>query len=264
MKNTILSHLPGDFPWQVQWFDTIDSTNDQAKIMARNGTPHGTVLVAGHQSKGRGRMGRSFSSPEGKGIYLSIILRPNCAAGQLMHLTCAAAIAMCDAVESTTGLRPGIKWINDLVVNEKKLGGILTELSMVPGSNRVQYAIVGIGINCSQAQEDFPEEIRHIATSLLTAAGKAPERSELAAAMIRALHQMDAGLLTQKDAVMAAYRQDCITLGKQIVVLRGDQKRYGTAIDIESDGGLLVQFDDESRQTVNSGEVSIRGMYGYV
>lgn len=264
MKNMILSHLPGTFPWQVHWFDTIDSTNTQAKEMARSGAPHGTVLIAGHQTQGRGRMGRSFSSPKDMGIYLSVILRPDCAAEQLMHLTCAAAVAMCDATENSAGIRPGIKWINDLVVNKKKLGGILTELSIAPGSDRVDYAVIGIGINCGQTPEDFPEEIRSIATSLLQITGKVPDRSALAAAMIHALMDMDSKLLQQQDAIMDSYRKNCITLGKEVVVLRGDEKRYGTALDVDYCGGLLVQFTDGSQESVNSGEVSVRGMYGYI
>ena len=264
MKNMILSHLPGTFPWQVHWFDTIDSTNTRAKEMARSGAPHGTVLVAGHQTQGRGRMGRSFSSPKDLGIYLSVILRPNCAAEQLMHLTCAAAVAMCDATENTAGIRPKIKWINDLVVNSKKLGGILTELSLVPGSDRVEYAIVGIGINCNQTPADFPEEIRSIATSLLQITGNTPDRSALAAAMIHALMDMDSKLLYQQNTIMDSYRKNCITLGKEVVVLRGDKKRCGTALDVDCSGGLLVRFAGGKEETVSSGEVSVRGLYGYV
>lgn len=261
MKQDILSHLPGDFPWQVHWFNTIDSTNDRAKTMAAQGAPHGTVLIAGHQTKGRGRMGRSFSSPEGMGIYLSVILRPACRAEQLMHLTCAAGVAMCNAVEAATGYRPGMKWINDLVANGKKLGGILTELSVDPKSGMVQYAIIGIGINCSQTQADFPADIRDIAISLESVTGQKVEPAVLAAAMLRCLQKLD---LAAKEEILAAYKKDCITLGKEIVVLQNEEKRYGIAIGIDKDGSLLVTFRDGTTQAVNSGEVSIRGMYGYV
>lgn len=261
MKQDILSHLPGDFPWQVHWFDTIDSTNDRAKVMALEGAPHGTVLIAGHQTKGRGRMGRTFCSPKGQGIYLSVILRPDCCARELMHLTCAAGVAMCDAIESVTGYRPGIKWINDLVAQGKKLGGILTELSVDSQSGKVQHAIIGIGINCCQAREDFPSEIQDIAISLKTVTGQAVDPAVLATAMIRCLHHMD---LSKKAEILAAYEKDCITVGKEIVLLRGAEKRYGTATGIDEDGSLLVTFPDGTTQAVNSGEVSIRGMYGYV
>ena len=263
MKHDILSHLPGDFPWQVHWFDTVDSTNDRAKAMAAQGAPHGTVVIAGHQAKGRGRMGRSFSSPKLQGIYLSVILRPNCQARELMHLTCGVGVAMCDAVEDVTGYRPGIKWINDLVAEGKKLGGILTELSVDP-QGAVRYAIVGIGINRSQTREDFPAHIRDIAISLETVTGQAVEAAALAAAMIRALKELDPSLLSGRKSLLAAYEKDCVTLGKEVVLLRGNEKRRGTAVGIDPDGALLVTFRDGTTQAVNSGEVSVRGLYGYV
>ena len=115
MKANIQNHLPGDYPWQnhIIWYDNIDSTNTKAKEMAANGAPHGTAILADHQTGGRGRMGRSFHSPAGKGIYLSLILRPNCPARELLHLTCAVAVAAADGIQAATGLRPGIKWTND-------------------------------------------------------------------------------------------------------------------------------------------------------
>lgn len=206
-------------------------------------------------------MGRSFASARGMGIYLSVILRPGCTARELMHLTCAVGIAMCDAVEQAAGFRPGIKWINDLVADKKKLGGILTELSVDAKTQLVQYAVVGIGINCDQAPEDFPTELRDIAVSVQRHTGRAVNKELLAAAMIHALYEMDR-LLFCHD-FMQAYRQDCVTLGQLVVVLRGGEKLYGTALDVDAQGGLVVRFTDGSVQTVNSGEVSVRGMYGY-
>lgn len=264
MQPNIQSHLPEDFPWQVHWFDTIDSTNDRAKAMAENGAPHGTVLIAGHQTNGRGRMGRSFSSPAGQGIYLSVILRPNCRAEQLMHLTCSAGVAMCDAVELVTGHRPGLKWINDLVMRNRKLGGILTELSVAPDTGLVTYAVIGIGLNCKQTPENFPPEIRDIAISLETAVNHPVDTAKMAAAMVDSLFRMDQQLLTQQAQILAAYRQDCITIGKNILVHRADSTIPGKAVDIDEQGGLLVSFPDGTMRAVSSGEVSVRGMYGYV
>ncbi len=266
MKNEILSFLPTECPWRdtLYWFDTINSTNDHAKAMAKNGAMHGTVLLAGMQTGGRGRMGRSFHSPAGKGLYLSVILRPECAAEVLMHLTCAVAVAACQAVESATGYRPGIKWINDLVAGKKKLGGILTELSVNPKTGIVDYAIVGIGINCNHTQADFPAELQEIATSLQTETGKPVNVAQLAAALIYALQEIDRRLLTEKPAIMEKYSKNCITLGQNVVVLRAEEKRYGKAISVDADGGLTVQFTDGTTEIVNSGEVSIRGMYGYI
>ena len=265
MKQQILSSLSAECPWRdtLHWFDTTPSTNTRAKEMAAAGAPHGTMLIAGAQSAGRGRMGRNFSSPAGMGVYMSVILRPNCAAGQLMHLTCAAAVAMCDAVEKVSGLRPAIKWINDLVVGKKKLGGILTELSLVPGTDRVAYAIIGIGINCLQNPKDFPPELQEMAISLSEATGKSISPAVLAAAMVRSLWEMDRQLFTDRHAIMARYQKECITLGKDILVVRGDISRHGTALSLTDDGGLLVRFEDNTTEVLQSGDVSIRGMYGY-
>lgn len=266
MKELILEKISADYPWKdhFHYFPQLDSTNDRLKIMARQGAPHGTVLIADHQSGGHGRMGRSFHSPEGVGIYFSILLRPNCSPQELMHLTCAAAVAMCDAVEASTGLRPGIKWTNDLVYNKRKLGGILTELRL---SNHgiVDYTIIGIGINCCQEMEDFPPEIRDIAGSLHLATGNKIDRSAVAASMMEALYKMDRMLLNQKQEILQQYRRDCITVGQEISLLRvGEEVRHGTAIDVNDEGALVVAFSDGHVETVNSGEVSVRGMYGYL
>ena len=265
MKQQILSSLSAECPWRdtLHWFDTTPSTNSRAKELAASGAPHGTVLIAGVQTAGRGRLGRSFASPAGMGVYMSVILRPDCAAGQLMHLTCAAAVAMCDAVETAAGLRPKIKWINDLVVGKKKLGGILTELSLVPGTDRVDYAIVGFGINCLQTQRDFPPELQEMAISLSEAAEKPISPATLAAAMVRSLWDMDKQLFADRHAIMARYQKECITLGKDILVVRGDISCHGTALSLTDDGGLLVRFEDNTTEVLQSGEVSIRGMYGY-
>lgn len=231
--------------------------------MAEKGAPHGTVLAAGQQTGGRGRLGRSFHSPAGKGIYLSVILRPECKPEALMHLTCAVAVAACDAIESVTGMRPGVKWINDLVCGKKKLGGILTELSLDAVTGTVRYAVVGIGINCTHEASDFPKELQCIATSLLTVTGKHFDPALLIANLSEALMQMSDTLFTEKTATMERYREACITVGQPIVLLRGDSKRYGLALGIEENGGLLVRFEDSTLEVVSSGEVSVRGMYGY-
>ena len=207
-------------------------------------------------------MGRTFQSPEGQGVYLSVILRPNCEPARLMHLTCAAGVAMMDAVESVSGLRPQVKWINDLVVGRQKLGGILTEMSVEKGV--VTYAIIGIGINCLQKESDFPSEISQIATSLTIATKKTVLPEVLAAAMVESLWKLDHNLFDQKAQIMERYRENCITLGKDIQVIRDNDIYPAKAIGMDDDGGLLVKYSDGAIQTVASGEVSVRGMYGYV
>lgn len=265
MKEQIMQHLRESCPWQdsLLWFDCIDSTNTRARELARQGAPHGTTLIADHQTGGRGRRGRSFHSPAGSGIYMSVILRPCCKPQQIMHLTCAAAVAMCDAVEHAVGFRPGIKWTNDLVYCKRKIAGVLTELGFDSHGN-VDFAVIGIGINCCQQESDFPEDIRQIAGSLFSVSGKEIDRAVVAAAMVDALYRMDAELLTNKAHILNRYRHDCITLGREISLVRGDDIRHGTALDIDDDGALVVRFADGNTEIVNSGEVSVRDMYGYV
>ena len=256
MKDKILSCLPETFPWckHIHCFDTIDSTNTQAKKLAASGACHGTVLIADTQTGGRGRLGRSFESPKGTGIYLSVILRPRCAAEKLMHLTCAVGVAVCDGIEASCGVRPRIKWINDLILGNKKLGGILTELSL-DSLGSVSYAVIGIGINVGAT----PDGVNEIATSLQEA-GFIVDRAKLIAEILQKLEHLS----VTDTSVMEQYRMDCLTLSQQVCVLKSDGISYGTAVDIDDRGGLLVRDTDGNTQTVSSGEVSIRGMYGYV
>ena len=243
------------------WYDSLDSTNTQAKALAKDGAAHGTVLVAKTQTGGRGRMGRSFLSPTG-GVYLSVILRPNCSPDQLMHLTCAAAVAGCKAVAQACGICPDIKWTNDLVFGKKKLGGILTEL-VLDGNGLVDCAIIGIGINCEKPK-NFPEELQKTVASI-TEISQTPCTTEtLTAKLVEAFYEMDKSLFTGKPKLMNLYRQQCITLGQEIKIVYGDAVDYGTALDLDQDGGLLVRFRDGSEKVVTSGEVSVRGMYGYL
>ena len=260
MKNLIERQLPPDFPWQIHWFDTIDSTSTYAKSLAAAGAPHGTVVMADHQTGGRGRRGRSFSSPPGAGIYLSVILRPDCPPDQLMHLTCAVGVAMCNAIYDSCGLEPGIKWVNDLIWNKRKLGGILTELSLNSKTGFVDYAVIGIGINCTQQPEDFPESIRSIAISLKTATQAIVDRPLLAANMLRRLYETDQSLLAGKTRFMEQYRQRCVTLGQAVRVM----DLQGQAIGLDDAGALLIRTENGDLIRVDSGEVSVRGLYDYL
>ena len=264
MKDAILNALSPDYPWadRFHYFNTVDSTNNYLKQQALLGAPHGTVAVADCQTGGKGRLGRSFQSPGGVGIYLSMLLRPDCPQEQLMHLTCAVGTAMCDALEEAAGVRPGIKWTNDLVCEKRKLSGILVEL--LNDTRGKLCVIIGIGVNCCQQLTDFPEELQDRAGSLAMVTGRRIDRPKVAAAMMEALANMDRNLLTGKEAMLEQYRRDCVTLGQKISVVRGDEIRHGTALDIGNDGDLIVRFDDGHTEAVSSGEVSIRGMYGYV
>lgn len=244
----------------IHRFKSLPSTNETAKAMALEGAAQGTVVVAEQQSAGRGRLGRSFHSPDG-GIYMSMILRPQCRPTELMHLTCAVAVAVCDAVEHALGFRPGIKWINDLVADNKKLAGILTELSIEPHTGLVDFAIVGIGLNCNQQPEDFPPELQAIACSARSILGIPVNRASLENEIIHALLTMD---LSQKPSIFEQYRKDCITLGKEVAILRGDTRRQAIALDVDENGALLVLYPQGHTEAIDCGEVSVRGLYGYL
>lgn len=265
MENDIKQLLPPDYPWKdnLICLPEVDSTNNRLKELARQDAPHGTVLIARRQTGGRGRLGRSFSSPEDMGVYFSMLLRYPCPPQELMHLTCAVGVAMCGAVERAAGFRPGIKWTNDLVWGGKKLGGILVELGL-NSAGHTDYAIAGIGINCHQKIQDFPEELRDKASSLEMVTGHPVALAMLAASMAQCLYEMDTSLFSGKEAMLAQYRKDCITIGKEVSLVRGEELRQGTALDVDDLGALVVRYPDGTVEHVNSGEVSVRGMYGYI
>ena len=253
--------LPGH-PWanSIEYFESIDSTNTYLQSLAAKGAPAGTVILANRQDAGRGRLGRTFHSHAGSGIYMSVLLRPNCKPEQLMHLTCAVAVAVCRAVENSVGFRPQIKWVNDIVWNGKKLGGILTALSLSK-EGLVDHAIVGIGLNC--AHQDFPVEIANIATSLESVSGKSIHRDQLAAALVATLETMSRELIVEQTRYLEEYRQNCVVIGKAVRLIRGDETRDATILDIDANGALLVRLSDGALETVNSGEVSLRTTQGY-
>ena len=261
MKNEILSLLPQEFPWResLHYFESVDSTSSYAKALAKAGAPEGTIVIAKSQTGGRGRMGRSFYSPEG-GLYLTVILRPQCQAQDLMHLTCAAGIAASDAIYAASGIRPGLKWINDLVIGTQKVGGILAEMSLTP-SGGIEYALIGIGINC---KDTIPPELSQIATALDREAQKAVSPALLAANLLTSLHQISGILLSQQHKIMEQYRAQCVTTGHEVLVIRGDQQQKAFALSVENDGSLLVEFADGRKESIASGEVSVRGLFGYL
>lgn len=247
-------------PWSVVVPEEVDSTNNVAKQLGTQGAPHGTVVVTERQTGGRGRLGRSFVSPPG-GVYLSVLLRPELPLERLMHLTALAAVATRRAIDDCCGLAPDIKWMNDLLWQDKKLCGILTELSCEAESGRLEYAVIGIGVNCNTRLSELPPEVQKRATSLREAAGREIDVNALAAAMIARLQELDAVLRGDRDPWMREYRGACVTLGKQVLLLRAGESRPAFALDVDDDAGLIVRYEDGTTGTVSSGEVSVRGIY---
>jgi len=244
--------------------DSIDSTNTEAKRRAAQGAEEGLVVLSCHQSAGRGRAGRSFHSPAGLGLYLSALLRPKLPPEAVVNFTAWTAVAVCDAIEAACGVRPQIKWTNDLVLNGKKLCGILTELGLDQKTGALDYLVVGVGINVNHTPADFPEEIRSIATSLSMELGRPVDHAGLAAQVIAALDRLYARFPEKKSSYLEQYRADCLTVGKQVQLITPTTVREAVATGIDEDFRLLVQYPDGTTGAVSTGEVSVRGMYGYV
>lgn len=244
--------------------DTVDSTNNEVKRRAVDQVPEGLVVVSAQQTGGRGRRGRSFQSPKGKGLYLTALLRPRLDPSQVADITAWVAVAVCDGIEAACGVRPQIKWTNDLVLNGKKLCGILTELGLESESNDLDYLITGIGINVNHTPEDFDAEVRPIATSLAQELGHPVRRAQLAVEIIRALDRMYAQFPQHKQEYLERYRADCLTVGKQVQLITPAAREEAFAVAIDDDFRLVVEYPDGRRAALSAGEVSVRGMYGYV
>jgi len=244
--------------WDILRFDEADSTNNVCKTLAAQGADD-TAVIARRQTAGKGRLGRSFQSPEG-GLYLSVLWR-GCPAGQLLTVTPLAAVAVCRAIQQVCGAVCGIKWCNDVVLDGKKIGGILTESSL-RGDGSAEWVVLGIGINAAQRQEDFSPEVAEMATSL-AAAGYAAPPEKLAEALLAELEAMRAQLPCP-GPWQEEYRRRCVNIGRTVQVLRGGTARRAAALDVDSDFALAVRYEDDgSTEAVHSGEVSVRGLYGY-
>ena len=234
--------------------DLVDSTNTRIKQLAAQGAPDGTMYIAAAQSAGRGRKGRAFLSPPG-GLYLSMLLRPGCPAEEALSITPLAAVAVCRAVKGVCGLDCGIKWPNDVVLGDKKLCGILTEASTDKDG---LFLVPGIGVNLNT--EEFPEELRQVAGSVFLLSGKKTEPEAFARELIGQLDELYAGWKTDKNVFLEEYRALCINTGRE--VLAGG--RPAKALGIAEDYSLLVEYPDGTKENIAYGEVSVRGLYGYV
>ena len=215
----------------------------------------------GFDQQGKGRRGRAFASPQDNGIYLSILFHPDTLPTDIVEITAWTAVATNNAIEEVCGVRAGIKWVNDLVIDRKKICGILTEMSVESESGYIQYLIIGIGINVNGQAEDFPAEIRSTATSLAMETGKTHSRAALAAALIRELDSMCRAWPKEKTKYLEAYRRDNITTGKEITVVRGTEEAPAFAVAIGDDFSLRVRYADGRSEALSSGEISIKGLY---
>ena len=222
---------------KIHHFDSLDSTMNEAFRLGMDGAPEGTVVVAETQSKGRGRLGRVWTSPKGKGLYFSIILRPACAPSEAARLTLLAAVAVGEAVETNTGTQARIKWPNDLLLNGKKFCGILTEMNAE--TDRVRFVIVGIGLNVNAAVSQIPSD----ATSLKIAQGRAIIRVALLQEILRAFEARYQGMLKDGYAgVLSEWRKRSAMDGRKVRFVDRGRETAGVAVGLAEDGGLLVKL----------------------
>ena len=245
----------------IVYFDTTDSTNTQAKILAEQGAVHGTLVVADCQNAGKGRKGRGFDSPAGQSVYMSLLLRPDVLPNNASMLTLVAALAVEHGIWEVTKTKAKIKWPNDIILNGKKVCGILTETSMQ--EDGICHIIIGIGINVQNTS--FPEEISDVATSLYLETGEKTNRVALIESILRAFEDYFARFCKTQDMslLLEEYQALLINRGQKVRVLDPTDPYEGIAQGITKRGELLVDTDDGVKK-VAYGEVSVRGVYGYV
>jgi BirA family biotin operon repressor/biotin-[acetyl-CoA-carboxylase] ligase len=269
LRTQVIGHAHGR---ANEVWDTLPSTNDRAVELASDGEPEGIVVIARQQTAGRGRHGRSWVSPPDSGIYLSLLLEPQLEPSKVTLITLAAGAAAAEAIEQCAGIKVGLKWVNDLVLDGRKLGGILAE---APGGrpgdaasanrdagSRAPYVVLGIGLNVRR-QGEVPEEIAGKACWLEDATRTSVDDNLLAASLVNCFEPFYLALKNGKqDAILSAWRRHSITLGKQIHATSGNTTVEGEALDIDGSGALIVRLSNGNTTSLHAGEITIRNADG--
>jgi BirA family biotin operon repressor/biotin-[acetyl-CoA-carboxylase] ligase len=238
----------------IHHFQTIDSTNSKAYQLALQGAEEGEVVIAESQDKGRGRLGRPWVSPPFLNLYLSVILRPRLPPRQASLLTLMAAVATADAVREITGLRPLIKWPNDILLGGRKVAGLLNELHS--GTDRVHFAILGIGVNLNMDGKSLSKEIRKVATSLKKELGRPVSRTAFLGVLLQKLEAWYEILLKEGAApVLEAWRDRARIKGRPVRVASSGETLTGLAVDIDTDGNLIMKTEDGHQKRIVAGDV---------
>ncbi len=247
-------------PPQLELHETIDSTNLRCKALGEADAAEGTVVIAAHQTAGRGRMGRSFFSPADTGLYMSLLLRPDFPPTEALSITACAAVCVSEAIEALTGRTCGIKWVNDVYIEGKKVCGILTEAAFVPDGSRLRYAVLGIGVNILPPEGDFPPELADIAASLFDHSDSSDVAIDLRARLAAEILNRFFGYyptLPEKP-FFDGYRDRLFLRGQPIEILWGNGAGSGVCLDVDRDLRLLVRLEDGTTEALHSGEVRVR------
>lgn len=263
-ENEILENLNTKYIGRnIIHFDTIDSTNNKAKELASLGELEGTIIISEEQTVGRGRLGRTWVSPKYKGIWMSIILRPNISPQDASKVTQIGAAAVLKAIRDLE-LEAFIKWPNDIVLNKKKVCGILTEMSAE--IDKINYLVVGIGINVNIDEYEFPKELKNMATSLKGVSYEKIDRKNLISDILNNFEKLYGELISKNsiDDTIRICKEYSVLLGKEVKIIKNNEEIIAKAIDINKDGNLVVKYESGEIDNIISGEVSIRGLYGYV
>lgn len=244
------------------YLESVDSTNNYAKRIAEDGTPSGTLVVADEQTGGKGRRGRAWCTPKGSAIAMTIVLRPDIRPELASMVTLVMGLSVAKAIESLYPVSVGIKWPNDVVVNGKKICGILTEMSAE--MTGIHYLVIGTGINTNV--EEFPEEIQSVATSLIKELGEKVNRAELIAACLKYFEEYYEKYIAAGNLAPLKEDYEALLLNRnnKVRVLEPNHEYTGLSLGINEDGELLVEKEDGTVTAVYAGEVSVRGVYGYV
>ena len=252
--------LLDDLPLTRDVRQSVTSTNDLLKEIAYTGAPQGYALIASEQTAGKGRLGRKFYSPAGSGVYISLLLRPQMRAEDSLFITTSAAVAVCRAIEKVSdgNLSPKIKWVNDIYINRKKVCGILTEASVSFESGQLDFAVLGIGINITTPEGDFPEDIKDKATSLFGRTDQGNIRNRLTAEILRELYDQF-GRQTG-EYYLSEYRKRQFLIDCDINVVKSERTIAARALGVDDRARLLVRYEDGTTEALSSGEVSIRPM----
>lgn len=246
----------------IQYFEELDSTNKKIDELARDGAEHGTVIVADKQTAGKGRRGRTWESPAGTNLYFSILLRPEIEVEKAPMLTLIMAYSVAKVLQEEWKLEVSIKWPNDLVISGKKICGILTE--MVLDESQIGHVVVGTGINVNVTE--FPEELSDKATSLYLESKVIFDRKKLLNEVLKEFWKQYNNFLEVQDLsfMKEAYNEILVNRGREVLVLEPGNEYQAVAHGINDAGELLVEKNDGSKAAVYAGEVSVRGIYGYV